>query len=49
MVSQAAATRKAERIVASDIADIVGGNNGSTTSLAILGINAHDVQFQHSA
>ena len=36
-------------IVASDIADIVGGNNGSTTSLAILGINAHDVQFQHSA
>jgi hypothetical protein len=36
-------------IVASDIADIVGGNNGTTTSLTILGINAHDVQFVHHA
>ena len=42
-------TTQGRAIIASDIADIVGGNNGSTTSLAILGINAHDVQFIHSA
>jgi hypothetical protein len=42
-------TTQGRAIVASDIADIVGGNNGTTTSLAILGINAHDVQFQHAA
>jgi hypothetical protein len=34
-------------IVASDIADIAGGNNGSTTSLAILGANPADVHFIH--
>jgi hypothetical protein len=36
-------------IVASDIYDIVGGNNGTTTSLAILGIHNAEVQFVHAA
>jgi hypothetical protein len=34
-------------IVASDIADIAGGNNGTTTSLAILGANPADIHFIH--
>jgi hypothetical protein len=34
-------------IVASDVAEIVGGNNGTTTSLAILGANPADIHFIH--
>ena len=36
-------------IVASDIYDIAGGNNGVTSSLAILGINNHDVHISFAA
>ena len=40
-------TTLGRHIVASDVAEIVGGNNGTTTSLAILGANPADIHFIH--